>query len=283
MQLFLGVDGGGTGCRAAVADAAGAILGRGAAASANILSDPEGARANILAAARSALAGAGAGDEFEDVRAVLGLAGANVATAVARLRAGLPFAHVAVESDAVIALKGALGEGDGIAATIGTGSVFARQQGGVVAMIGGWGFVLGDQGSGARMGRALLEAALLAHDGLGAATPLMGTLIAEAGGPEALVAFARTAAPADFAAFAPRIVAAAGAGDPVAGAILDEAAEAVGAAIARLQTEPPLPVCFLGGLGPVFAERLAPRYSGLTRAPLGSALDGALALARRLE
>ena len=50
MTLYLGVDGGGTGCRAAVADADGRILGRGEAASANIWSDPEGARASIVAA-----------------------------------------------------------------------------------------------------------------------------------------------------------------------------------------------------------------------------------------
>ncbi|MDE3240946.1 MAG: ATPase, partial [Paracoccaceae bacterium] len=55
MQLFLGIDGGGTGCRAAVADARGRILGRGKAGPANIVTDPDGARANILAATVAAL------------------------------------------------------------------------------------------------------------------------------------------------------------------------------------------------------------------------------------
>ena len=55
MTLYLGVDGGGTGCRAAVCDATGRILGEGAAGSANIWTDPEGALVNILAASRQAL------------------------------------------------------------------------------------------------------------------------------------------------------------------------------------------------------------------------------------
>ena len=94
MRLYLGVDGGGSGCRAAVADAAGRVLGQGAAASANIWTDPEGARANILAAAEAALAAAGTGGRLGDLVAVLGLAGANVAGAAERLAPGLPFARV---------------------------------------------------------------------------------------------------------------------------------------------------------------------------------------------
>ncbi|MBA3326228.1 MAG: ATPase, partial [Rhodobacteraceae bacterium] len=54
------------------------------------------------------------------------------------------------------------------------------------------------------------------------------------------------------------------------------------AAIDLLLAPGPAPVCFLGGLGAVFAERLAGRYGALIRPALGSALDGALALARDL-
>ena len=47
MALFLGIDGGGTGCRAAVCDGAGRILGEGRGGPSNIASDPDGARANM--------------------------------------------------------------------------------------------------------------------------------------------------------------------------------------------------------------------------------------------
>ncbi|HRO12300.1 BadF/BadG/BcrA/BcrD ATPase family protein [Amaricoccus sp.] len=277
MELFLGMDGGGSGCRAAVADRQGRILGRGEGGAANIWSHPEGALASILATAGAAAAAAGVDPARLD--AVLGLAGANMADARARLAGRLPFASVRIETDAVVALKGALGAADGIAATLGTGSVFGLQRGGAVRILGGWGFLLGDQGGGARLGRALLEAALLAHDGLAETTPLLAAVLAAHGGPEGIVAFGRRAAPADFAAEVPRLLAAEAAGDPAARAILREAEAAVAASIDRLGAAP-LPVCFLGGLGPEFARRLAPRYPGRIRPPLGSGLDGALAMAR---
>ena len=150
MAFYLGIDGGGSGCRAAVCDAEGRMLGRGAAASANIWSDPDGALGNILAAAGAAAAEAGAAD-LGGLVAVLGLAGANVPAAVARLQGRLPFRRLRIEPDMVVALKGALGEADGITAALGTGSVYAVQRAGAVRMIGGWGFLLGDQGSGARI------------------------------------------------------------------------------------------------------------------------------------
>lgn len=279
-MLYLGIDGGGSGCRAAVADAAGRVLGQGAGASANIWTDPEGARASILAAAEAALAGTGAGPG--EVAAVLGLAGANVAGAAERLAPTLPFARVRIESDALVALKGALGDEDGVAAAIGTGSVFGAQRDGRVTMIGGWGFQLGDHGSGAVIGRALCAQALLAHDGEVPGTPFLAGVVADRGGPAGLVAWGKAAAPADFARLVPGTVAAAAAGDPAAEAILADAAAAVARAVDRLMAAAPVPLAFLGGLGPFFADRLAPRYPGLVRAPKGSGLDGALMLARRL-
>jgi glucosamine kinase len=282
MTLYLGVDGGGSGCRAAVADAAGRVLGHGAAASANIWTDPDGARANILAAAEAAVAAADVGARLGDVVAVLGLAGGNIDSAAERLAQGLPFARVAIESDAVVALKGALDDDDGITAAIGTGSVFGVQRGGRVRMSGGWGFQLGDHGSGAMMGRALCVQALLAHDGEVDRTPVLAGLLAEHGGPAGLVAWGKGAAPADFARLVPRILEGAAAGDPAAAAILAEAEADIARAIDRLMADGPAPVAFLGGLGPVFAARLGRRYCGLVRAPKGSGLDGALLMARRL-
>ena len=61
-----------------------------------------------------------------------------------------------------------------------------------------------------------------------------------------------------------------------------EAEAAVASAIDRLQADGPVPVCFLGGLGPEFAGRLAARYPGMIRPPNGTGLDGALAMARGL-
>lgn len=271
MRYFLGIDGGGTGCRAAVCDASGRILGSGNAGPSNVMSDNAGARANILAAANQAAEAADV--RVEDLHAVLGLAGANTSN----WRITLPFATTRVVSDAEIALNGAFAGQDGIAATIGTGSVFACQNGGVVRVIGGWGLVLGDEASGAWMGRELLSRAVRAADGLVPLSPLLATLTGEMAGPEAIVRFAKKARPVDFGRFAPRIVTTPT--DEAAAAILADADRWVRRYIDHLQTGS-LPICFLGGLGAVFAARLAPHYPGLIRAAAGSALDGALRMAR---
>jgi glucosamine kinase len=282
MTIHLGIDGGGTGCRAAIAAREGAVLGLGVGAAANIVTDPEAARVAVLAATEAALADAGGPCAPGDLVAVLGLAGANLPDAAARFAATLPFARVRVFSDAHVAVRGALGGDDGVTAAIGTGSVFAAQRAGAVRLIGGWGFVLGDQASGARLGQRLLELALLAHDGLAKPSPLLEAVVVEAGGAAGLVAATRHAAPADFAKLAPRLVEAAAAGDGAAVSIMAEAEAQVVAAIDHLLAGEALPVCFLGGLGAVFAARLAGRYRGQIRPARGSGLDGALAMAREL-
>lgn len=273
MRLFLGIDGGGTGCRAAVCDAGGRILGEGRAGPANIASDPDGALANVLAATRAALP---EGASMGTLKAVLGMAGANVAECAARLKAALPFASARVETDAAISVKGALQDGDGVVAAIGTGSVFASQRGGVLHHIGGWGLVLGDEGSGAWIGRRALSETLRAVDGFRPMTPLARALLDEMGGGDGIVAFAQGARPADLAALAPRLIAS---DDPIAHSVMGLACGHVAAFITRLQGCDPVPVVYLGGLGATYAERLAGRWRQLD--PLGSALDGALWLARQ--
>jgi glucosamine kinase len=276
MTLFLGIDGGGTGCRAAVADQSGRVLGQGRAGPANIASDVGTARDNILLAAREALAMATGSDaDLPMLPAGLGLAGANAAGAPEALRKVLPFARLRIETDAIAAVKGALGDRDGIVAAIGTGSVFASQRAGVIRQIGGWGLVLGDEGSGAWLGRSLFSEAIRGLDGFRPMTPLLRETLDEHGGSEGLIAFSLSARPADFAVLAPRVLVSE---DPAAVNVMNRAVAAVSEAIAVLQGNRPLPVTFIGGLGPAYAKRLAGRCE---IAPAqGSALDGALMLAR---
>lgn len=275
MAFFLGIDGGGTGCRAALADDQGRILGQGAAGPANIATDPRGAERNILTAAQSALREAGLASA-DKVSAVLGLAGANVSASARALTDRLPFARIRVVSDAVTAATGALQGADGIVAAMGTGSVFAVQRGGLMQQYGGRGFLLGDEGSGAVLGRTLLTEALRAEDGFASRSPLLSEVLRELGGVEGVIAFGLRARPADFAAFAPRVIKP---GDPAAERIFAAAVAEIGAMIDRLQHGAPLPVVFLGGVGPAYAAALAGRWP--IHPALGSGLDGALLLARQ--
>ncbi|MFD2814147.1 BadF/BadG/BcrA/BcrD ATPase family protein [Paracoccus aerius] len=106
MAFFLGIDGGGTGCRAAMADADGRIIGQGRGGPANINTDVEGAAVNILAATAEALEGTGA--DPRDLIATLGLAGGTMAAATERLAGLLPFARMQIVNDAVTAARGRL-------------------------------------------------------------------------------------------------------------------------------------------------------------------------------
>ncbi|MBX3597627.1 MAG: N-acetylglucosamine kinase [Rhizobiaceae bacterium] len=284
MSFVLGIDGGGTSCRAAVAGPDGVIVGRGASGSANIRTDLSGARASIVNAAELALSDAGLAPEMlSQCSAVLGLAGANVGTYASQVEAILPFAASKVVSDALIALEGAVGSGDGAIAILGTGTAYMSRKSGVVRAIGGWGFVIGDQGSGARIGRDLLEETLLAHDGVVPASPLTNAVLAiYRNDPRDVVEFTTSAKPGDFGGFAPLVFDHAAKGDETALRIIERARQSIEASLGALDPAPETPLCLLGGLAQMFAPRLSPRYQVSLRPPLQDALGGAVSMAARM-
>lgn len=276
MALFLGIDGGGTGCRAALADAQGRILGRGTGGPANINTDVERAAANIMAATNQSLETSGA--EPRDLIATLGLAGGTMRAATRRLTELLPFARIQIVNDGITTARGALGAGDGILAAVGTGSVFAVQRAGEIRQVGGRGFLLGDEGSGAVLGRTLMTQAIRAEDGFAPMTPLLRAMLDEHGGIEGIIEFGNRARPGDFGALAPRIVTS---DDPAARRIFDDAVGEIRHILTTLQAGDSLPVVFVGGLGAHYAARLDGHWP--VRPALGNSVDGALAMARQME
>ncbi|WP_419911468.1 BadF/BadG/BcrA/BcrD ATPase family protein [Hoeflea sp.] len=279
--IFIGIDGGGTSCRAALADGDGTVVGRGRSGAANILTDPDGGIRHIVEAAEAACADAGIDkDLLVHANVVLGLAGANVDGTVSATVERLPFGQCVVESDALIAALGALGEKDGAAAMLGTGSVFASKNGRSVRTIGGWGFYVGDQGSGAVLGRSLLQETLLAHDRVRTGSALTQRVLEDFDGdPAKLVAFAHDALPGAYARYAPIAFEFAADGDAVASRIVKEAAAQVDEAIDVIlaSTEPRL--CLLGGLGKLYEPWLKSEHRACVVPPAGDALDGAVLLA----
>ena len=280
-KYAIGIDGGGTSCRAAVADANGRILGRGKAGPANIMSDRVMALENIVASSRSALENAGIDPScLASSTAVLGVAGANVGLHGSLIREALPFAKAEVVTDQLIALQGALGPSDGVVASFGTGSVYGARRHGKVTEIGGWGFIVGDQASGARLGRDLLELALLSHDGACAATPLTRIVMAAFGNnPQNVVEFAHSATPGDFARYAPQIFEHAAAGDAIATRIVRKAASDIDNSLDALLWPDCNTVCLLGGLALAYRAWLSTAHQALLVDPRGDALQGAVSFA----
>jgi glucosamine kinase len=267
-----------------LANPAGDIIGRGTSGSANIRTDLSGARASIVKAAELALDDAGLGPEIlSQTSAVLGLAGANVGTYAQQVEAILPFRASRVVTDALVALEGAVGAGDGAMAILGTGTAYMVRKGNDARAIGGWGFLIGDQGSGARIGRDLLEETLLAHDGILANSPLTDAVLAiYRNDPRDVVEFTTSAKPGDFGGFAPMVFDYAAKGDDTALRIVERARQAIEASLAALDPAPDAPLCLLGGMAPFFASRLSKRYQPLLRPPLHDALGGAVSMAARL-
>nr|WP_236778921.1 BadF/BadG/BcrA/BcrD ATPase family protein [Agromyces seonyuensis] len=87
--------------------------------------------------------------------------------------------RVRLAHDSVSAYLGALDTDFGAVVAAGTGVVTLGVGAGGVARVDGWGFLIGDAGSGYWIGRAALDAVLRAHDGRGAATSLSGPVLAE--------------------------------------------------------------------------------------------------------
>ena len=283
-QFAIGIDGGGTSCRAAVINGTGQVLGTGKAGAANILSDLENSLINIVAAARHAMTSAGLDPEqVYKLPAVIGTAGANVGSYGKRVEGALPFASSRVVTDATIALQGALGDADGIIGAFGTGSVYNARRDGVSWGIGGWGFVIGDQASGARLGRDLLERALLAHDRVTATSPLTNAIMAEYGNdPERVVEFAHASKPKDFGRYAPIVFDYAGMNDPVAIDIVKTAAKAITESLDALLWPECPSICLLGGLAQAYRPWLDARHKALLAEPKGDVLRGAVELAAKL-
>ena len=278
---IIGVDGGGTACRLAVLREGQRVeLTMGAA---NVTTDRETAIALVLAGLEELADRAGLGmAELQDFPAHLGLAGIMSEEDAADVARALPLSRVRITDDQSTAVIGALGEKDGAVSSIGTGSFVARRRGAQIDKIGGWGLVLGDEASGAWLGRGLLTATLHSTEGIVAATPLSEGLLEEFGGPNGIVAFARTATPREFATHAPRVAQAAIGGDPIALSLMQAGAQYIERALTTLGWDNAERLCLIGGLGAAYAPHLS---SGVRHAVVpaeGTALDGALHFAAQL-
>jgi len=171
--VILGVDGGGTKTVAVIVSDSGRVLGtgRGGPSNPKVLGLTK-AMANVRSAVRAAIEACPG--EREIHRAVFGLAGVDLSADEIRLERALSKApeltgvRVLVRNDAEVALVGAVAGGRGVAVCAGTGAIAVGADGkGRVARAGGWGYLLGDEGSGYWIGVTAIRAILQRHDGRG--------------------------------------------------------------------------------------------------------------------
>ncbi|MGB7257248.1 MAG: BadF/BadG/BcrA/BcrD ATPase family protein [Pseudolabrys sp.] len=282
--LFVGVDGGGTGCRARLEGADGRLLGTGIAGPAALRIGVDNALAEVEKACRLALeeAGLGAG-ALSSVHAAVGLAGVGRKGAFEQLvLRPHPFRSVVYAHDATIACMGAHGDRDGGIVIVGTGSVGFAIIGGREVRIGGYGFPISDEGSGANLGLQAIRLALRAYDERMVGSSLTRDVMTRFhNDPFEAVAWMDRATATDYATFAPLVMRHADAGDAVGRQIVREAAEQIDELVRRLTECGVSRVALLGGLASSMQPWLAPDVQRRLVPIEGDAIDGALHLARR--
>jgi glucosamine kinase len=280
---FLGIDGGGSKCRARIRDEQGHLLGESVGGSSNIYQDFDGAIANIISAAAEAAKAAGV--SISALHAGLGVAGIVTSVGAEKLQsARLPFATVVADNDAYTACVGAFSGDDGGIVVAGTGSIGVGIVDGKCHIVGGWGFQLGDHGSGAWLGHHAVRRAALALDGLLQPTGLIEAVLERSGQTrQSLSRWSETAVPRDYAAFAPLVFEHAAKADVQGMTIVIEGAAAISKLGHTLLARGAKRLCLLGGLSQVYPPYLDADVRAAQVPPQADAMDGAIMLARRAQ
>jgi N-acetylglucosamine kinase-like BadF-type ATPase len=297
-EYYLGIDAGGTGTRAVLVTADGQLVAIGKGSPTKQLIGAAGRRGIEQAVDATLAPLVRIGRRACVVQA--GVTGITVPgkreAFSAAVRARLPHARIHVTHDAAIAAAGALAGAEGVAVVAGSGSIaLARSADGREGRAGGYGYLLGDEGSAFWLGRGALASVMRALDGRGPATRLIERLCQQAGvtDPSALPGwvYAGRRPIERFSELAPLVARAAQDGDGVALHLLQQAgcklAELSAAAARQLwPTTPPtgLPVATCGGVWSAGALLHEPFVAALARllpethttlprlAPLGGAV-----------
>ena len=296
MPIFVGIDAGGSSLDCVI-ERDGVTTGVHGGPANVRTAGIDGAAEQIAAAVRFGLHG----EAFDAL--VVGAAGAGD-TVIARalesaLRTFFPDRAIAVHDDAEIALRAAVPHGDGVVLIAGTGSIAYARVGEEAHRAGGYGYLLGDDGSGFAIGRAALAQMLRWYDGRTAHSELFDAIAArlQIGDAQSLLGriYGEPNMVGAVASLAPLVLARAGSGERVATKIVQSAAgelvDLLKSLVQRAQlAKRELPLVFAGGL---FAENSLLSYLIETRLladmpllqPVKSALSpahGALELARRI-
>lgn len=281
--FYLGVDGGGSRCRARLESADGRALGSGVAGSASMRLGFETVRDAIMTATLQAFAQADLPKEaLARTYAGIGLAGTGLTGARQALEAWRhPFAGAWFEGDGYIAVLGAFGAEDGGVVIVGTGSIGLSYQDELVR-IGGYGFPVSDEGSGADLGLNAIRHALRTLDGRAEASAFSKDVLALFSNDHvAVIDWLEKAKASDYAALAPLVVKHAGQGDPAAHQLMLLAAMHVAEIIDVLFERGARRVALSGGVAEAIKEYLPARITTKLSEPQADALAGGILLAKR--
>ncbi|WP_158626108.1 BadF/BadG/BcrA/BcrD ATPase family protein [Arsenicitalea aurantiaca] len=286
-RYYLGVDGGGTNCRVRLADEALVTLGEATGGRSNLqIEAGEPAYRSILEGAEAAFAQAGLpASAMAETACVFGMAGGRLPSArEAFAERDWPFAALEVFDDIDIARAGAHGGEDGAVIIVGTGSAGMAIIDGVRHQVGGWGFHIGDQMSGAILGRELVRRAVEAEDGLVPGSGLTRAVIDRLGGSlDAVMDWSfQDRRPADYGALMPLLFDHFELDDPIASELMALEMSYIDLYVKWFQARGATRLAAVGGLGTRLYPQLIARYGEFIVPPAHEPLHGALIMARQI-
>jgi glucosamine kinase len=279
---YVGIDGGGTSCRARIRDDQGKLIGEAKSGSANILLGVDVAMVSIVDAITSAARqGNLDSNRFSDMHIGLALAGAEQKSAWLEFMAQThPFASMTLNTDAYGACIGAHNGQDGAIMIGGTGSCGVYLKHGEQHVVGGREFPISDQGGGAVMGLRLIQQVLLAEDGIRNKTPLTQHVMAHFNHDvDAIVAWSKVAIPKDYGQFSPVIFQLANEGDELAIEMLKLTAADIEMFVLALHRKGADKVCLMGSIAERIINWLSPPVQQWIVKPQFDAIEGALMFA----
>jgi len=253
-EIFLGIDGGGSKCKAIVMSSDNKVLGTGIAGPGNPLHGFEQAINSITESAKLALADAGIDEsELGNIVAGVGLAGVNLPVLFEQMSNWQnPFKKMYLATDLLIACLGAHNGNDGAVMITGTGSCGFSYVDGHSFIVGAHGFPHGDKGSGAWFGLQAAKQSLLSLDGLIPPSLINDKVLALLGVSDdvELVEVIAGKPAAFYAQMANLVFDSAEEGDELALAIVAEGADYINHVARQLLKQNPPNLALIGGLTP---------------------------------
>ncbi len=285
--LYVGVDGGGTKCRAICVDDSGNILGEGLAGPGNPLQGEERAKQSIQDSIINALSAAGYPKyPLNQLVVGLGLAGVNMAEGMRMITSWRhPYKRAHVATDIEIAQLAAQSGRDGAIIICGTGSVGYANVDGKVDNVGGQGFPVADIGSGAWYGLEAVKQTLLEIDGAMPKSRVGANVCEQLQTESALeIASLSAAQPSSyFAKLAKTVLRAAEAGDETADEIIAEGVSYIEFVIDRLTAFGAPSIAMIGGLSEPIKPYLSEEHQARVTTPENQPELGSLFLLEREE
>jgi len=286
-ELLLGIDGGGTKCKAIIMNKDNEILGTGISGPGNPLHGFEQATNSITESAKLALEDAGLSHiKLDELVAGVGLAGVNLPVLLEKMLSWQhPFKSMHLATDLLIACLGAHNGNDGAVMISGTGSCGFSCIDGKHGIVGAHGFPHGDKSSGAWFGLQAVKQVLLSLDGLVPQTAMTPLLLAKLNCEDdtGLVEVVATQKATFYAQQANLVFDAAEQGDAVALSIVAEGAEYINDMAKTLAAKKPPRMSMLGGLTARLKAWLGEDIRLMLEAPIEPPEVGAVLFARQQQ